>query len=89
MCQGMADVYLDEVAQLRGSDEDVGGDRKLCIGLELLIVNIHLLRRGVQGIVTGNTTEQSSVQHRAPHTGENLLLEWLQYVPNQHLTCFL
>lgn len=45
-------VYLYKVAQLRGNDENVGGERHLTEALELLIVHVHLLHGRVQRVVT-------------------------------------
>lgn len=45
-----AQHLLNEVTQLRGDDEDVGGDGQRGEAGEALVVHIHLLCRGVQGV---------------------------------------
>lgn len=48
-------MYLYKVAQLRGNDENVRGERHLTEALELLIVHVDLLRRRVQRVVAKST----------------------------------
>lgn len=46
-------AYLHKVAQLRGNDEDVRGQRQLAETLELLIIHVHLLHGWVQRVIAG------------------------------------
>ena len=47
-------MHLYKVAQLRGNDEEVGGERHLTEALELLIVHVDLLHRRIQRVVASH-----------------------------------
>lgn len=44
-------LYLDEIAQLRWDDEDVGSEGELAILLKPFIVHVDLLSRRVQRVI--------------------------------------
>lgn len=65
-------LYLYEVAQLGGNDEDVGGQRHLAEALELLIIHVDLLHRRVQRVVTGG---ESTNTRRSVNVGPSSKIE--------------
>lgn len=49
-CLSSIFLYLNKVAQLRGKDENIGGEWHLTEALELLIIHVHVLHRRVERV---------------------------------------
>lgn len=49
-------LYLNKVAELRGKDENIGGEWHLTEALELLIIHVHVLHRRVERVEAETNT---------------------------------
>lgn len=57
----MGTLYLYKVAQLRRNDENIRGERHLTEALELLIIHVNLLHRGVQWVVAESCNRNTGI----------------------------